>query len=114
MTDPILMAVATTLATKAATGLYEFVKTKFAKRGAADTAALEQANGAAPDSAQVHALAAALSRAAAEDLTFAAELHAQWQQVTQHAESGGVNNQISGNVTGKVVQARDITGGIHF
>lgn len=117
MTDPILLAVATTLATKAATGLYEFVKNKFAKRGAADTTALEQAVGAAPDSQQVHTLAAALSRAAAEDSTFATELHAQWQQVTQvaqHAEPGGVNNQISGTVTGTVVQAKDISGGLHF
>ncbi|HWE91236.1 MAG TPA: hypothetical protein VG317_17380 [Pseudonocardiaceae bacterium] len=113
MTDPILMSVATALATKAATGLYEFVKNKFSHR-ADDAAVLAKARDAKPDSPEVHALADALSRATAEDPTFAAGLHAQWQQVAQKAESGGVNNQVSGTVHGNVVQAGDITGGIHF
>jgi hypothetical protein len=113
MTDPILMSVATALATKAATGLYEFVKTKFSQR-ADDARVLEQARDAKPDSPPLHALAAALGRATAEDPTFAAELHAQWQHVAQRAESGGVNNQVSGTVHGNIVQAGDITGGIHF
>ncbi|HEX7660402.1 MAG TPA: hypothetical protein VF444_13080 [Pseudonocardiaceae bacterium] len=121
MTDPILGAVAAALATKAVTGLYDFVKNAFARRGRTakqDTAALEAARGAAADSPQVEALATVLTRAAAEDPEFAEGLRVQWQlvaqQVSQDAETGGVTNSISGTVTGNVVQARDIDGGIHF
>lgn len=34
--------------------------------------------------------------------------------MSQHAESGGVTNQITGNVTGKALQAGDIHGNVTF
>jgi hypothetical protein len=39
-----------------------------------------------------------------------------WREMTvaQQADRGGVVNQVSGNVSGKVVQARDIEGGVSF
>ncbi len=40
------------------------------------------------------------------------ELRRTWQHVS--ASRGGVVNQVTGNVSGKVVQARDIKGGISF
>jgi hypothetical protein len=47
------------------------------------------------------------------DPEFTAQLQAAWQ-VEQHADQGGVASQITGTVTGKVLQARDIHGGITF
>lgn len=111
MPEPILVSIAAALAAKSATSLYEFVKRRFTAREEA-AAALDAAEGAPPDSPQVATLAARLAEAEAEDPTFAAELRHVWQQV--HATEGGVVNQIGGNVTGKVVQARDIEGDISF
>jgi hypothetical protein len=111
VTEPILVSIAAELAAKTATSLYELVKRKFAGRKAAK-AALEAAEGAAPDSPEVAAVAAHLDAAEREDPKFSAELRTTWQQV--NASRGGVVNQIGGNVTGKVVQARDITGDINF
>lgn len=93
------------------TSLYELVKRKFADRKEA-AAALEVASGAAPDSPEVAALVAHLAAAEKEDPTFGLELRHTWQQVG--ADRGGVVNQITGNVSGKVVQARDIEGGVSF
>ena len=111
MPEPILVSIAAALAAKSATSLYELVKRKFAGRDEA-AKALEAATGAAPDSPEVAALTTHLADAEAEDPGFGAELRNTWQQV--HAERGGVVNQIGGNVTGKVVQARDIEGGVTF
>jgi hypothetical protein len=114
MPEPVLVAIAAALAGKAVTSLYDVVKKKFSGRKEA-AAALEAAQGAAPDSPQVHALAAELSRAEAEDPQFGTELRQLWNSVSvQQADHGAVNNQISGTVTGNVVQARDIQGGISF
>jgi hypothetical protein len=114
MPEPILMSIATVLATKGAQSLYDLVKKKFADRREAK-AALEAAQGAAPESAEVRALAAELERAEADDPQFAAALRQEWRSVSvQQADHGAVNNQISGTVTGNVVQARDIQGGISF
>jgi hypothetical protein len=114
MPEPILLAIATTLATKGVTSLYDLVKKKFAGRREAK-AALEAAEGKAPDSVEVQALATELERAEAEDPQFATELRQQWNSISvQQADHGSVNNQISGTVTGNVVQARDIQGGISF
>lgn len=109
--EPILVSIAAALAAKSATSLYELVKQKFAGRKAA-AAALEAAAGADADSPEVVALGEQLAAVEAEDPQFAAELRATWQQV--QADRGGVVNQITGNVTGKVVQARDIEGGVSF
>jgi hypothetical protein len=111
MPDPILVSIAAALAAKSVTSLYELVRRKFTGRDEA-TEALEAAAGAAPDSPQVEALATHLAAAAAEDAEFGDRLHATWQQVS--ADRGGVVNQIHGTVSGKVVQARDIEGGVTF
>jgi hypothetical protein len=66
----------------------------------------------APDSPEVAAVAAHLAAASEEDPAFGVELRNTWQQVS--ASQGGVVNQITGNVSGRVVQARDIEGGISF
>lgn len=109
--DPIFVSIATALATKSATSLYDLVKRKFTGRKEA-AAALEVAEGAAPDSPEVAALAAQLRTAEAEDPAFGAELRHTWQRID--VDRGGTSNQITGNVSGKVVQARDVEGGIKF
>lgn len=104
MVDPVLMSVATRLATKAASGLYELVVARFRRHPDA-AKALEAARGAEPDSPPVQALATWLAEVAAQDPEFDAALRAS-------ADRGGVVNQINGAVVGKAVQARDITGNI--
>jgi hypothetical protein len=109
--EPILVSIAAAIAAKTATSLYELVKRRFGGRPDA-AAELEAATGAQPDSPEVTALATRLADEESRDPAFATELRATWQQVT--AEQGGVVNQITGDVSGKVVQARDIKGGISF
>lgn len=109
MPEPILVSIAAALAAKSATSLYEVVKRRFADRKEAE-AALEAVGGAPSDSPEVAALATHLAAAETDDPTFGVELRRTWQQVS--ASRGGVVNQITGNVSGKVVQARDIKGGI--
>jgi hypothetical protein len=115
MPEPVLVAIAAALASKAATTVYDIVKRKFANRQEA-TAALTAAEGAGEDSPEVRELAAELARAESADPEFSAELRTAWRgmSVEQKAERGGVVNQITGNVSGKVVQARDIEGGVSF
>jgi hypothetical protein len=115
MPEPVLISIAAALAGKAATSVYELVKKKFQTRSEA-VAALEAAQGAAPDSPEVHALATELAHAEADDPRFAADLRSMWAaaSIQQHADHGGVVNQVSGNVSGKVLQARDIQGGVSF
>ena len=106
MIDPILTSIATTLATKAAGGLYDLVSKVFRRHPQAQLA-LAAAQGAEPDSAPVHALAERLAEVTAAEPEFDRELR-------ELADHGGVINKVSGNVTGNVVQARDITGNISF
>ncbi len=115
MPEPILLAIATALATKAATGVYDLVKKKFSGDKKA-IAALESAEAAPSDETTVKALAERLEVAEAEDAEFAEALRTEWRtvQVDQHAERGGVTNSVTGNVSGKVVQARDIHGNVSF
>lgn len=115
MSDPVLISIAAALAGRAATSIYDLVKKKFAIKPEA-TAALEAAADAPDDSERVRKLAEELSRAEADDPRFGEDLRTEWKHlsVTQHAESGGVVNQISGQVTGKVIQAGDIHGDISF
>lgn len=109
MPDPMQLATAASLASRAVAGLYELVRVKFATDQAA-LAVLTAAQGAAPDSPQVRALGEVLDRAAAADPEFAARLREQVgaPPVTQ---TGRVTNYAT-NVHGSVVQAGDITGGI--
>jgi hypothetical protein len=109
--EPILESIAAAVAAKSAASLYELVKRKFSGRKDAD-AALRAADGKSPDASEVSTLAEQLAAAEAADSEFAAQLRREWQRVS--ANRGGVVNQIAGNVSGKVVQARDIEGGITF
>lgn len=115
MPEPILLAVATALATKAATGLYDLVKKKFSGDKKA-IATLEAAEAAPSDETTVKALAERLEVAEREDPEFAAALRGEWRriEVDQHAEGGGSNLSVGGDVTGKILQARDITGNINL
>lgn len=114
MLDPVLMEIATTLAGKAAGGLYDLVRSVFRGHAEASTE-LVAADGAQPGSAPVRALATRLAEFEAADPDFAQRLRAEWAvAAVQHADHGGVTNQITGTVTGKVVQARDIHGNISF
>jgi hypothetical protein len=114
MPEPILVAISAALAGKAVTSLYDLVKKKFGARKEA-IAALDAAKGAAPDSTEVQVLAAELERAEAADPQFSRELRELWRSVSvRQADHGAVINEISGNVSGKVIQARDIQGGVSF
>lgn len=108
--EPILISIASALATKAATGLYDLVKKKFSKDPNA-LKALEAAEADPRKAEPIKVLAERLAGAEAADPAFAEALRAGW---SQHAESGGVVNQISGTVHGNVVQTRDIHGNISF
>jgi hypothetical protein len=113
--EPVLVSVAAAVAGKAVVGLYHLIKAKFADDPDA-TAVLEAAEGAAQDSPEVRELAETLEAKQAADPEFGEQVRAEWERaaVGQHAETGGVTNQISGHVGGNVVQARDIEGGITF
>ncbi|MGO1050613.1 hypothetical protein [Crossiella sp. CA198] len=115
MPEPVLADVAAALATGGYAGLYELVKVRFEVDRKASRA-LAAAGGAAEDSPRVLELTAALARIVAVDPEFRERLRGEWDKVdvSQHAETGGVVNHISGKVTGNVVQARDIHGDIRF
>ncbi|MGH3774027.1 MAG: hypothetical protein ACRDRW_21995 [Pseudonocardiaceae bacterium] len=115
MSDPILVSIAAALAGKGATGLYDLVKKKFAGSPPA-AKALDDVEGSSLDSPEVYALSAELARAESSDPQFAADLRAIWGQVStrQRADYGGVVNGITGTVSGNVLQARDIEGGVRF
>jgi hypothetical protein len=122
MLEPMLTEIATALATKAVTGVYDLVKAKFAKNRPAQAeiaAAVEEPD----DPRRIEALATLLAEAERTDPEFGAALRAQWA-VTIHNEtihnetihnqqpsSPDVTNTVSGNVA-KLVQARDIHGNI--
>jgi hypothetical protein len=114
MPEPVLVSIAAALAGKAASSLLEFVRQKFSDDDEADQA-LDAADGAAPDSPEVLTLAERLAQAERDDPDFGTALREEWNRaVVQQADHGGVTNQIHGEVTGKVVQARDIGGGVSF
>jgi hypothetical protein len=127
--EPILISIAAALATKAIPALYDFVKGKFAGKPAA--AALEKAEGATPGSPEIAVLAEELAKAERADPGFGTDLRQVWQSVHQQAggdaianvggnvttntvHNSGPVNTVSGNVTGKVIQAGDIHGNITF
>jgi hypothetical protein len=112
--EPILISIAAALAGKAATGLFELVKRKFSGDPRA-MAELEAAVEAPARPEAIEAVAERLAVAEQQDPDFRSALRDEWERVRvdQHAEHGGVANQISGDV-GKAVQARDIHGDIRF
>jgi hypothetical protein len=107
MPDVILVEIAAALAAKASESLYDLVRGKFKGREKA-LEVLVAADGTAPDSPQVVALAEELEIAEAYDEQFAERLRAEW------GRGGDVVNKISGTVTGNVIQARDIHGDIRL
>ncbi|WP_329100773.1 hypothetical protein OG792_19185 [Micromonospora sp. NBC_01699] len=127
MYDPVLVAVAAALAGKAAEGLSEGGRAAFAalarlvrRKVQADPpaqAALESAQAEPDDDARIRRLAQVLESAVARDRLFADELGRLWDVLRDQqavAVDGAVVNQVSGGVSGTVVQARDIRGGISF
>jgi hypothetical protein len=92
MPEPILVAIAAALAGKSVGNLYDLVKKKFASHKPA-AAALEAAQGTAPDSPEVRTLSEHLTEATTTDPDFAASLQATWTQLS--AATGGVANQAS-------------------
>ncbi|MFI6302282.1 MULTISPECIES: hypothetical protein [Amycolatopsis] len=115
MPEPVLVSIAAAVAGRTVAGLYQLLKAKFADDPDA-SAVLDAAEGAAEDSVEVRELAATLEKTQAADPVFGEQLRQEWERATvdQHAEADGVTNQVSGQVSGNVVQARDIQGGIKF
>lgn len=114
MPEPILVSIAAALAAKGATGLYDLVKRKFATNPTA-IAALEAASSAPEDDRPVTALAERLYEAEAEDGEFSEALRAEWDKLPESRVShGDVHNSVTGTVTGKVVQLRDVHGNINL
>ncbi|WP_026422551.1 hypothetical protein [Actinokineospora inagensis] len=115
MPEPVMVSIAAAVAGKSVGALYELVKAKLGRK--ADAAAvLVAADGKDPGSTEVTALATELETAERADPDFAERLRDQWavDAARLHADQGGVVNQITGNVSGKVLQARDIHGGVSF
>jgi len=113
--EPVLIAIANSLAAKAAAGLYDLVRKKF-ETSRSETAALEAAEGADEGSREIAVLAEALERAESADGEFKSQLRAEWARIshTERSGDGHAVNDISGTVSGNIVQARDIQGGITF
>jgi hypothetical protein len=112
--EAVLVEIAAALAAKAAESLYDFVRDKFKGRKKA-LAVLEAADGTAPESPQVLALADELQTAGEYDPAFAEQLLARWaalQSGATVADVGPVTNSVSGTVHGSVIQAGSIQGNI--
>ncbi|WNV82784.1 hypothetical protein [Umezawaea sp. Da 62-37] len=112
MPEPVLLSIATAVVTKAVTGLYQLVKSKFADDPQA-TAVFEAAEAAGPGSPEVVELGETLERAERADPEFGRRLRGEWEK-TSVSQTGHITNQISGTVHGKVLQAGDIQGGVTF
>ena len=98
----------------ALTSVYEFVRRRF-RPGSDEAEALEAAVNNPGEQRHIDSLAAALAQVAADDPAFADRLAALWQETAQPptADRGSVVNNFGGEAE-KVVQARDISGGITF
>jgi hypothetical protein len=120
MTDPMIIAVAAEVAGRlteslaagaksAVSGLVRAIRNRLATDDEANRA-LAEADEAPADDDRLAVLAAQMARLAAQDPEFAEQL----RSLSVHAERGGIVNQQSGTVSGHVVQARDIKGGVRF
>ena len=127
----LLTTVAVTLATKTAEGLaaggraafealVRMVRRRFGDSESAPPdsaqAALAETGIDLPRDARIGILRRALAQAIADDPGFEAELRDLWQELSPHlgAGTGNTINNVSGAVSGNVVQARDVHGGISF
>ena len=86
--------------------------TRLLGRDSAETTAIEAARAGTPDPAR---LASLLARRAGDDPGFAGELQA-WLADTQTLLTAGhvTSNQVTGQVSGTVIQAGDVFGGIRL
>ncbi|PRX43632.1 hypothetical protein B0I33_11493 [Prauserella shujinwangii] len=115
MPEPILVSIAAALAGKAATGLYDLVRRRFAHDEQA-LAELEAATDSPGEPRFVHAVAERIAQAEEDDPEFRRELRAHWEAVSggQAAGDGSVANHVSGTVSGRVVQAGEIHGDVRL
>jgi hypothetical protein len=124
--DPVMMAVATAVATQAADAAFQGGRTALAKltqlirdrfaREPSVMAALTAAAAKPSDDDRVRALAAAIERAATDDAGFGDQLRSLWGRHREEivASEGGVINSNTGVVTGHLLQTRDIHGDVHL
>lgn len=115
MIEPLFVPIAAVVAGRGILALYHLVKDQFADDPTA-TAILKAAAAADPDSPEVEALGVQLEQASENDPEFAARLRRTWESINthQHADSSDANNHTAGYISGNVVQARDIHGGLHL
>lgn len=115
MPEPVLVSIATAVATKAALDLYALVKRRFTGEPEAQDA-LEAATADPEDQGRVQALAEQIDRVGRDDPEFGRAVQATWQrfETRGEAEDGGVVNQITGGVVGKSFQGRDVHGDVRF
>ena len=125
MDDPLMLTAATTLvawattnlaegARSAVTGLTEFLRHRFGREMASrETVEVALRR---PGTDAVHRLAALLEQETRCDAAFGAEFRARFAavQAIVGAGHGDVTNTVSGDVSGWMVQARDIHGGVTF
>lgn len=140
MPDPVVLAIAAAVAAKGTEAIADGGRTAVAAlvrlvrgrlRPADPHAAADAADAGADDDlvpvvgegpddpVRRERLAAALSRAIAEDPDFRVRLFGAWTAAAAelgvlNRPSGDITNQFSGTVTGGVIQARDIHGGVNF
>jgi len=114
MPEAIFIEIAAALAAKTAESVYEFVRERFKNHRRA-LEKLKSVDGTAKDSPEVITLAQELEATAALDKAFGTELQARWAALQSGtASDGGVVNLNTGTVSGNLIQARDIHGGITF
>ncbi len=113
--DPLFVSVVTALAGKAAGNLYEVVRKRLEgdANGAKQLAVISSGQGT---TVELDEFARTLESIAQRDRGFRVSLDA---EVARHVESsaageGSVTNTVGGDVSGKIVQARDVDGGVHF
>ncbi|HUY45476.1 MAG TPA: hypothetical protein VMV92_07090 [Streptosporangiaceae bacterium] len=128
MTDPVMLSVASAMASKAAeaavdggrTALGALVRVIRKRLAGNQTAgsALDTAIAAPEDPAVIEEFAQLLERIAAADAGFAEQVRGLWPraQAELSASDGGVVNTSTGTVGGHLVQARDLDlqGGLHL
>jgi len=128
MSDPIMISVASALATRAGEAIADSGKAAWAAlvrlvrrrmgHDPASAAALATAMAAPENGNSIQALASALERIAADDAEFGARLRTLWRQSSAglSAHDGGVVNSVPGRIGGHLIQARDlrVEGGLHL
>lgn len=113
--DPFFVSVTAALVGKAVGSLYETVR----KRLQGDTTAtqeLERVTSGQATESELEGFARLLQETATSDGQFKADLEVEFGRQVAGSSAGddAVSNVIGGNVSGKVVQARDIDGGVRF